>query len=57
MMYFSDITFTRFCKDPSGKFLQAGNIWKYNPQDRRDHHFPQPLAACRTGSSSTATAT
>jgi gluconolactonase len=31
MMYFSDITFTKFCKDPSGKFLQAGNIWKFNP--------------------------
>jgi len=32
MIYFSDITFTKFCKDPSGKFLQAGNIWKYNPK-------------------------
>ena len=31
MMYFSDITFTKFCKDPSGLYLQAGNIWKYNP--------------------------
>ncbi len=31
MIYFSDITFTAFCKDPSGKYLQAGNIWKYNP--------------------------
>ncbi len=27
MIYFSDITFTKFCKDPSGKYLQAGNIW------------------------------
>jgi gluconolactonase len=29
MIYFSDITFTKFCKDPSGKYLQAGNIWQY----------------------------
>ena len=28
MIYFSDITFTKFCKDPSGKYLQAGNIWQ-----------------------------
>src|SRR5881296_3912265 len=32
MIYFSDITFTKFCKDPSGKYLQAGNIWKYDPK-------------------------
>ena len=31
-MYFSDITFTSICKDESGKFLQAGNIWKYDPK-------------------------
>jgi gluconolactonase len=31
-MYFSDITFTSLCKDESGKFLQAGNIWKYDPR-------------------------
>jgi gluconolactonase len=31
-MYFSDITFTSLCKDESGKFLQAGNIWKYDPK-------------------------
>lgn len=31
MMYFSDITFTSLCKDPSGQYLQAGNIWKYDP--------------------------
>ncbi|MBL26816.1 MAG: hypothetical protein CMM50_04595 [Rhodospirillaceae bacterium] len=31
MVYFSDITFTKFCKDPSGKYLQAGNIWKHDP--------------------------
>jgi gluconolactonase len=32
MMYFSDITFTSMCKDESGKYPQAGNIWKYDPQ-------------------------
>src|SRR4029453_6232258 len=32
MVYFSDITFTRFCKDPSGKFPQAGHVWKHNPK-------------------------
>ena len=32
MVYFSDITFSKFCKDPSGRFMQAGNIWRYNPR-------------------------
>jgi gluconolactonase len=32
MMYFSDITFTSMCKDESGKYPQAGNIWKYDPK-------------------------
>jgi gluconolactonase len=32
MMYFSDITFTLLCKDESGKYPQAGNIWKYDPK-------------------------
>lgn len=30
-MYFSDITFTSLCKDESGLYLQAGNIWRYDP--------------------------
>ena len=42
MIYFSDITFTKVCKDPSGKYLQAGHIWQYNPPDRSDDHLPQP---------------
>jgi gluconolactonase len=42
MMYFSDITFTKFCKDPSGKFLQAGNIWKYNPKTGEATIFRSP---------------
>ena len=31
-IYFSDVTFTAVCKDPSGKFAQAGNIFKYDPK-------------------------
>lgn len=31
-MYFSDITFTSLCKDESGTYAQAGNIWKYDPR-------------------------
>lgn len=31
MIYFSDVTFTKSCRDPSGKYAQAGNIWKHNP--------------------------
>jgi gluconolactonase len=42
MMYFSDITFTKFCKDPSGKYLQAGNIWKYNPQNGQTTIYRSP---------------
>jgi gluconolactonase len=42
MIYFSDITFTKFCKDPSGKFLQAGNIWKHNPKTGETTIFRSP---------------
>jgi gluconolactonase len=42
MMYFSDITFTKFCKDPSGKYLQAGNIWKFNPRTGEATIFRSP---------------
>jgi gluconolactonase len=42
MVYFSDITFTRFCKDPSGKFAQAGNIWKYDPKTKQATIFRSP---------------
>lgn len=42
MIYFSDITFTHFCKDPSGKFAQAGNIWKYNPKNGEATIFRSP---------------
>src|SRR5689334_20252590 len=42
MVYFSDITFTKFCKDPSGKFAQAGNIWKYDPRTKQATIFRSP---------------
>ena len=42
MVYFSDITFTKFCKDASGKYLQAGNIWKYNPKNGETTIFRSP---------------
>src|SRR5262245_7170795 len=41
-MYFSDITFTKFCKDASGKFMQAGNIWKLNPKTLETTIFRSP---------------
>jgi len=42
MIYFSDITFSRFCKDPSGKFIQAGNIWRYNPKSNEATIYRSP---------------
>jgi gluconolactonase len=42
MVYFSDITFTKLCKDPSGKFPQAGHIWKHNPQNGETTVFRSP---------------
>ncbi len=42
MVYFSDITFTKFCKDASGKYLQAGNIWKWDPKTRQATIFRSP---------------
>jgi gluconolactonase len=42
MVYFSDITFTKFCKDPSGKYPQAGNIWKYDPKTKQATIFRSP---------------
>lgn len=31
-IYFSELTFSDSCKDPSGKFPEAGNIWRYDPK-------------------------
>lgn len=42
MIYFSDITFTKFCRDASGKYAQAGNIWKYNPKNGETTIFRSP---------------
>jgi gluconolactonase len=42
MVYFSDITFTALCKDPSGKYPGAGNIWKLDPKTRQATIFRSP---------------
>lgn len=42
MIYFSDITFSKFCKDPSGKYIQAGNIWKYDPRTNEASIYRSP---------------
>jgi gluconolactonase len=42
MVYFSDITFTQRCKDPSGQYAQAGNIWKYDPKTKQATIFRSP---------------
>lgn len=41
-VYFSDITFTRFCKDPSGKSPMAGHIWRYDPATGKATIFRSP---------------
>ncbi len=41
-MYFSDITFTASCKDETGKYLQAGNIFKYDPETGETTVFRSP---------------
>ena len=41
-VYFSDITFTTLCKDESGKYPQAGNIWKYDPKTKQASIFRSP---------------
>jgi gluconolactonase len=42
MMYFSDLTFTSRCKDASGLYLQAGNIWQYDPRTGKSSVFRSP---------------
>src|ERR1700732_963212 len=41
-VYFSDITFTALCTDPSGKYPQAGNIWKLDPKTKQATIFRSP---------------
>ncbi len=41
-MYFSDITFTKFCKDPSEKYARAGDIWRYDPKSGETTIFRSP---------------
>jgi gluconolactonase len=40
-MYFSDITFTSLCQDEDG-FLEAGHIWRYDPQSGETTVFRSP---------------
>ncbi len=42
MVYFSDITFTKFCKDPSGKMSMGGHIWRYDPKSGKATIFRSP---------------
>jgi gluconolactonase len=41
-VYFSDITFTKFCKDPGGKHAMAGHIWRVDPQSGKATIFRSP---------------
>jgi gluconolactonase len=41
-VYFTDITFTALCKDPSGKYPEAGVIWKYDPKSGQTTVFRSP---------------
>src|SRR5260370_21381800 len=48
-VYFCDITFTPLCKDPSGKYPGAGNIWKLDPKSKHATIFRSPSGmAART---------
>lgn len=41
-VYFSDITFTKFCKEPGGKFPMGGHVWKYDPKTGKAEIFRSP---------------
>src|SRR5262245_34535422 len=41
MVYFSDITFSHFSKDKTGK-IEAGHIWKYDPSTGKTTIFRSP---------------
>jgi gluconolactonase len=41
MVYFSDITFTKFCKDAAGR-PWGGHIWRYDPRSRQATIFRSP---------------
>jgi gluconolactonase len=42
MVYFSDITFTKFCKDPGGKHPMGGHVWRYDPNTGKATIFRSP---------------
>ncbi len=41
-IYFSDVTFTRHCRDASGKYAQAGTIWRFDPRTDKTVVFRSP---------------
>ncbi|MFO1319141.1 MAG: SMP-30/gluconolactonase/LRE family protein [Burkholderiales bacterium] len=41
-VYFSDITFTKFCKDPGGRHPMGGHIWRYDPRTGQATIFRSP---------------
>lgn len=41
-VYFSDITFTKFCKGPDGKLPMGGHIWRYDPRTGAATIFRSP---------------
>lgn len=41
-MYFSDVTFTAFCKDETKTFPQGGHIWQYDPETDTTSIFISP---------------
>src|SRR5260221_4677217 len=48
MIYFSDITFPKFCQDTARKNPHAGKIWKHNPTNRQTPNFPSPSRTLHT---------
>lgn len=41
-IYFSDVTFTAFCKDEAGLYPQGGHIWRYDPATESASIFLSP---------------
>ena len=56
MVYFSDITFTHVSSEQK-RPIEAGHIWKFDPEDRQGRRSSARRAACPTASSSTPRAT
>ena len=41
-IYFSELTFSAFCKGFDGKYSEAGSIWKYDPKTGKTTLFRSP---------------